>query len=100
MASMKYKIITTDRFWRDLGDIFVYISDELQNPQAALRLYHRIIAKVESLETMPERGKISGRFYSVKISKYRVIYEIDKAGHKVKVFRVLYARRNLAKLLH
>lgn len=96
---MRYTVRTLGRAEKDITEIYNYIAEELQNPLAAKKLVNRFRAKIESLDVMPERGRLYGKYYSAKVAKYRIIYSINKTKAIVSVLRVLYAGRNLAKIL-
>lgn len=62
----------------------------------------RILDRVNALAVFPEGGavyELDDRFRSVKVGKYRIIYEIYKKERAVAILRVVYARRDLKKIM-
>ena len=55
----RYKVQLTAPAQADMLEIYRYISEELHNPTAAIRLYERIAQAILSLADTPERS--SGR---------------------------------------
>ncbi len=89
---------------KDLHDISDYITDELENPEAAQRIVAGITGKLHLLEQHSEIGarleSITGfgRDYRYLIcGNYYVFYRVD-ADH-VYVDRVLYRRRDFMRAL-
>jgi len=60
------------------------------------RLFERVIRKMESLEQMPYEGKpLVGNHkgeFSLRIGDYRIVYEIDTAGHKIYILTIKHRR--------
>lgn len=88
----------------DLGGLFSYIKDELQNPIAARNIATKILQRTQALANFPELGanlanvdpKFDGYRYLL-VDNYLVIYRVtDK---EVCVVRILYARSDYVQLL-
>jgi mRNA interferase RelE/StbE len=60
------------------------------------KLFHRIIKKVESLESSPYEGKPlvanhKGEF-SLRVGDYRIVYEIDSSHHIIYVLTIKHRK--------
>ncbi|HEY5442630.1 MAG TPA: type II toxin-antitoxin system RelE/ParE family toxin [Candidatus Saccharimonadales bacterium] len=98
------KVIFLPAAEHDLGDLFTYISENLQNPIAAHNIVEKILRLSYNLTSFPEMGA-SLRAVDMRISGYRylladnylVIYKVE--AQEVSVVRILYARSDYARLL-
>jgi toxin ParE1/3/4 len=54
----KYKVQITDKALTDMEEIYKYIAEKLQAPEAAMGQYNRIADAIESLDTFPQRVKL------------------------------------------
>ncbi|NLF46444.1 MAG: type II toxin-antitoxin system RelE/ParE family toxin [Syntrophomonadaceae bacterium] len=54
----QYRIQITDKALSDLEEIYNYIAEQLQSPEAAMRQFNRIANAIETLDTFPERVKL------------------------------------------
>lgn len=88
---------------QDLSDAKRYISEELQNPEAAKRVLARIFKSLRVLEQFPYSGtplQITGietGYRSVASGSYRIFYHGDEES--VYVVRILYGRRDFMRIL-
>jgi addiction module RelE/StbE family toxin len=94
---MEYQIAYTKKALSDLDEIEEYIA--LDSPRMAQRWIQRIISRIESLRTFPERGKVSPIFEKpeireVPIGSYRIVYRI-KPYNKISILRVVHMARLL-----
>jgi plasmid stabilization system protein ParE len=88
----------------DLADIKRYISEELENPVAALNTVTKIAKRVRKLAQFPEIGTRLSSVINI-VTDYRFLvcanhlafYRID--GDDVYIIRVLYGRRDYATIL-
>ena len=87
-----------------LREIAGYISCELRNSSAALRLIRRIRKTIKPLEMFPEMGSpllISGKqrvpYRFLVCGSYMIFYHLGEEG--VLIDRVLYGRRDYMALL-
>jgi toxin ParE1/3/4 len=89
---------------RDLGNLFSYIKDELQNPIAARNVATKILQRTQMLANFLELGanlvnidpKLRGYRYLI-VDNYLVIYKMtDEAVH---IVRILYARSDYIQLI-
>lgn len=81
----KYNINWSPNFQRELGNIYSYINNVLQEHTTAVKLYDSIINEIYSLNYFPEKfPKICNFKFKNRnlrkfiIKKFVIIYEIDK----------------------
>jgi plasmid stabilization system protein ParE len=87
----------------DLGELFSYISNELQNPIAAKNIAAKLLQRAQSLATFPGMGAglesvdpRLGDYHYVLVDNYLVIYKVTD---QVNIVRILYARSDYTQLL-
>ena len=97
-------VIVSPAARRDLIGIRDYISDELANPDAALRILKLLRTGIESLRDMPERGVPLDAVLSVHTDyrflvceNYRVFYLCE--ANRVEVVRVLHTPQDYMRAL-
>lgn len=78
---IKYKIITSSSFEKELQNIFYYINFFLREPITAKNLYNKVINSILSLSYFPERfSKLHNyknfNFRRLLIDNYIIIYEV------------------------
>jgi plasmid stabilization system protein ParE len=88
----------------DLVHIRDYIQNELSNPDAALRIMAQLKQAMESLQTMPERGKpldailaVHTQYRFLVCESYRIFFIYD--GQKVEIVRVLHTLQDYMRAL-
>ena len=88
----------------DLVHIRDYIQNELSNPDAALRIMAQLKQAMESLQTMPERGKsldailaVHTQYRFLVCESYRIFYLYD--AQQVEVVRVLHTLQDYMRAL-
>lgn len=88
----------------DLLEIKAYITEELENPEAAINVVTGIIESYQKLKEFPQMGrKLSSKIgvttdYRYIISeKYIIFYKVDEVY--VSIYRILYGRRDYTRLL-
>ncbi len=81
-----------------------YISDDLANPDAALRILRLLRTSIESLRDMPERGKpldavlpVHTDYRFLVCENYRIFYLCE--GNQVEVVRVLHTLQDYMRAL-
>ena len=91
---------------QDLIDIVLYISQELQNPDAANRLAEKLIETAEKALIFPYGNPsyhpikpLRHEYRKAIVQNYLMFYWIDEEKKLVTVVRVLYAKRNYDQLL-
>ena len=104
MSMKKYKLSFLPLFEADLREITDYISNNLNNPEVALRLVDDIeIAINRRLEIplafapYPTSKNRPYPYYRINIRNFSVFYVV--IGDTMEVRRVLYAKRNIDNLL-
>jgi toxin ParE1/3/4 len=103
---MTYKVNVMQSARADMRDIYHYIAKDLQNPEAATKRITDIKVAMQSLKTMPARfalvqdSSLAQEGYRfVVVKTHLVFFIIRKETRTVSVIRVLYERRNWARLL-
>ena len=88
----------------DLVHIRDYIQNELSNPDAALRIMAQLKQAMESLQTMPERGKpldailaVHTQYRFLVCESYRIFSLYD--AQQVEVVRVLHTLQDYMRAL-
>lgn len=98
----KYKIKLNPRAYREIEDIFKYISLEKLSPENAKNQTDRIWEKLRKLVTFPQshqerlEGRYAGKGYrQLLIDNYIAIFRIDEANKIVHVVTIQYQGRNI-----
>lgn len=91
---------------QDMMDIARYISNELDNPDAAERLAMEMTEAADRLKDFPYANPA---YYPIKplkyeyrrllVQNYLMLYSVDESKRCVMVMRVIYARRDYGKIL-
>ncbi len=91
---------------QDLIDIVTYISDELKNNIAAMKLAEKFTTSVEKLIDFPYSCPIhvpikplNFEYRKLIVDNYIMFYWVDEAKKTVTVARVIYGKRDYEKLL-
>ncbi len=102
----KYEVVFAETAISDLEELVYYISDELQNPAAALRISTAIKTAVHALEEFPKRHSLISDSYLaargirlIPIENYLVFYTVEDSARTVSIVRILYGKREWEKLL-
>lgn len=89
---------------KDLARIRDYISNDLQNPLAAINTIEAILGAVEELEQFPHVGRpvervpfVGDEYRCLPVRNYLVFYRVSDTS--VFVDRILYKRRDYMRLL-
>lgn len=98
MAEQQWRLIWMDPALDDLGSIFDYV--RATNPAAARRLFDRIRARAESLQTFPESGRIVPEFphqgwRELIVGNHRLIYRLRPEARRVGILAVVHGAREL-----
>ena len=103
---MKYEIEISEAAQNDFKNIFLYISDNLCNKHAALRLMNLIDKNIRSLAEMPEGYPLVKDEYLrnkgirfVVVKNYIIFYTVNESACKIYIIRILYGKRNWAYIL-
>ena len=96
----KYNIKITKPAENDLFEIGRYISNELLEPDRAVKVVDKIANSIFKLENMPLRHAIvaddklaSKGIRKFVIDNYIVFYIVNKDNKQVTIIRILYKRR-------
>lgn len=91
---------------RDMVEIVRYISGELQNPVAAERLAMELVNAAESVLTFPYAlpayqpiRSLKREYRKILVQNFFVFYWVDEERKLVTVARVVYAKRDISRLL-
>ena len=98
------KLIVSPLARSDMREIGDYISRELRNPDAALRMIRRFQDAMTPLREFPEMGspllmagKQSAPYRTLVCGSYLIFYHVNNDA--VHIDRILYGRRNYMALL-
>ena len=91
---------------QDMVEIVTYIARELNNPSAAECIAERLAEAGESLRDFPSAQPaytplrpLKHEYRKLLIENYMMLYWVTETEKRVTIARVVYARRNYAKLL-
>ena len=91
---------------QDMVEIVTYITRKLNNPSAAERIAERLTEAGESLREFPYAQPayaplrpLKHEYRKLLVENYMMLYWVLDAEKRVTIARVVYARRNYAKLL-
>ena len=100
----QYKIQITDMALSDMEEIYNYIVEQLQAPEAAMGQYNRIADVIETLDTFPERVKLMETeeervlgLRQMSVDNFSVFFHIRE--ERVIITNVLYSASDIAKRL-
>jgi len=103
---IKYRVEIGIQAQADITDIVRYIGQVLLEPRTAGNLYRLLKEEILSLKQMPERClyEDDDRLRALGIRKllvknYQVLYFVDTERQLVQVARVVYAGRDISRLL-
>ena len=102
----KYRIEIGTQAQTDITETIDYISQTLQEPRTARRLYRLLKEEIFSLEQMPERYPFEDdeRLRTLEIRKllvksYKILYFVNREQQMVQIVRVVYAGRDISRLM-
>ena len=101
-----WKVAFTRRADGDILGIFAFIA-EREGPDFAEAILEKFTTARDSLRELPDRGRIPPElervnifsFREIQVKPYRVVYQVNKAAHKVYIHVIADGRRNFAELL-
>ena len=103
---VSYKLEYLPVAQRDMIEIVRYISEELKNPIAADRLAVELVGAAESVLTFPYALPVYQPIRSLKheyrkilVRNFLIFYWVDEEKKLVTVARVVYAKRDIGRLL-
>ena len=103
MSPRRYAIVWTEVALRDIESLAAYLVAEA--PGRAEQILERIIARAESLEAFPERGRTPPELRAIndrtwkeaQESPWRLLYRVS--GKTIEIHGVLDGRRSLVDIL-
>ncbi len=97
----KYHVMLRQKAVDDIDTIYEYITLELQNIDAALKLVDELEIAIFSLEDLPYRGteRKIGMFANkgyrqLFISNFTIIYRVNQKNKQVVIVHVIYSKRD------
>ena len=103
---MNYKVRIVKHARDDMRKIRKYITEDLANPPAAAKRINLIDTNIQSLRQMPARFPLvqddymaSKGFRVIVCKTHLVFFVIEEAEKCVYIMRVIYARRDWARIL-
>jgi len=100
----QYRIQITYKALSDMEEIYNYIAEQLQAPEAAMGQYNRIADAIDTLDTFPERVKLMETeeecalgLRQMPVDNYSVFFHIRE--ERVIITNVLYSASDIAKRL-
>lgn len=101
---MSYQIIFSENAKNDLMSITRYISENLLTPDTARNLIDRILTAITTLDELPFRYRLCEYEYwqalglrVMPVENYLVFYLPDETKHIVKIYRIIYGKRDIEK---
>ena len=101
---MMYHVHITEQAFEDMNNIYRYIFDTLQAPNAAKKQYNRIANAIKSLNLFPERIKLIdscdkqlSKLRKMNVDNYSVFFTIE--DKTVVILTVLYSASDVTKRL-
>jgi addiction module RelE/StbE family toxin len=91
-----FKIVWTLRSREDLRYIAAFIAKD--NPPAVLKLGELIFARVDTLETFPELGRVvpernQPNIREIVVKNYRIVYRVHPKKKFLEILRVWHGAR-------
>ena len=102
----KYKIQFSKDSRKDLIDIYSYIKYNSQEPAIAKKLIEKIRGETNKLKDNPTIYAVikdeiikKREIRKIKVNNYIVFYKVEEKNKIVEIVRIMYGRRNWAKIL-
>jgi len=102
----EYQVELGTQAQADIIEIMRYIGVTLQEPRTAGNLYRRLKEEISSLNQMPERYPYEAgdrlRVLGVRkllVKNFKVLYLVNIKSCRVQIARIIYAGRNISKIL-
>ena len=104
MDNVEYQLRYLPSFYEDMAEVVDYISNDLQNPTAAMKLIdltEQAILKrlVNPLSFQPIRSKRERKYpyYRINVNNYAVFYVV--IDNIMEIRRFLYSRRDIQSII-
>lgn len=104
MDNVEYQLRYLPIFYEDMAEVVDYISNDLQNPTAAMKLIdltEQAILKrlVNPLSFQPIRSKRERKYpyYRINVNNYAVFYVV--IDNIMEIRRFLYSRRDIQSII-
>ncbi len=101
-----YRVVVSSKYHQDMTSILYYMTHDLKEPIAASRFLEAVEKAVQGLSMMPERFELvkdevlrEAGYRKCPIKNYLLFYKISKSEKTVRIYRIIYARRNWKFLL-
>jgi len=101
-----YSVRLMDSAQADMREIYRYISEDLHNPEAAVRRIKLLEKNIRSLKEMPAQFPLVSEDYLaskgvriIVVKTHLIFFTIREDIKKVSVMRILYARRDWSRIL-
>ena len=101
-----YKLEYLPLAQQDMLDIVVYITAEIKNAKAALKLADMFVTKADGLVEFPYKYEVYSTLQPLKheyrrmvVENYNMFYWVEEKRAKVVIARVIYGKRNSDELL-
>ena len=98
---MGFQVVLSRTAEADLSEIVEYIARD--NPVAAARFGHELVAHTRSLQNFPEIGRVVPEFQVQTLRElihgsYQIVYEIDHARKVIAIARFWHAARGIPEI--
>lgn len=104
MDDVKYQLRYLPIFYEDMAEVVDYISNDLQNPTAALKLIdlteQAILKRLDNpvcFQTIRSKKDRKHPYYRININNYAVFYVV--IDDVMEVRRFLYSRRDIQSII-
>ena len=104
MDDVKYQLRYLPIFYEDMAEVVDYISNDLQNPVAALKLIdlteQAVLKRLDNpVSFQPIRSKKDRKhpYYRINVNNYAVFYVV--IDNVMEVRRFLYSRRDIQSII-
>lgn len=101
----KYKVIYSQKAYRDLVNIYNYILINSLNPKIANKLIGEIKEAIESLDILPFRHELIETsiidFKDIRkllVKNYIVLYRVDEVAKSVYIVRIVSCKRDYKRI--
>ncbi|MCL2570852.1 MAG: type II toxin-antitoxin system RelE/ParE family toxin [Defluviitaleaceae bacterium] len=96
---MKYKVILSSYANRDLARLANILEP---HPNKAKRLFKEIEHKLDLLEDTPlmcQEYPANPKYRRMNLEGHALFYTVDEAKREINIYRVIYAKRDIERLL-